>query len=147
MTQVILATNNAICSGRAMLGSGQTGPALVTWDDTQFSIQRGITYSTSTKRFTVAAKGIYQIVGSFMRSSVSAATFSVLIGVNTDAPTTASAVGACYTTVSTGPYIALTASATVSLAANDYITFYILDGNLYNPGAQGYTNFSIVQIG
>jgi hypothetical protein len=147
MTQVILATNNAIISGSRCLAS-PTGPALVQWDTAYFNVQRGITYSTGTKRFTLSVSGIYTIQWVVFRDSASASPFSGGIGVNTDAPTYVTNKAGFYTTLAAG-YLGYPVLVTLPLVANDYITFYVATGTAYSGGPTegGYNAFSIIQVG
>jgi hypothetical protein len=115
----------------------------IPFDD--FWVQRGITYDSSTRRFTVPVSGIYRITMNPFSNSQSAV-FRVLIGVNTDSPNAANHRGHCYKDATVG-HTTLSLDSVVSLNANDYIVFYLLEGNLYNLTQDRFNQFSIEMIG
>ena len=131
-----------IISGQIGSTGNVVGPQLIPFND--FWVSRGITYSSSTRRFTVPVGGCYRItLNPFFLTNVAAA--RVLVGVNSDAPTTTSHYGHCYRADPT--YDTGCINSVVTLSANDYITFYVQQGTLYNAYSDRFTQFSIELIG
>ncbi len=128
--------------------AGQIGTALTNPTGTQvlafdeFWVQRGITYNSGTKRFTVPVAGEYRVT---FNPFTNANGTRVMIGVNSDSPGTNSHRGHCYT--SSTSYDTLSLSSIVTLAANDYIIFYLYSGTLYNASSDRFNQFSIELIG
>ena len=104
------------------------GTGLITWDST--IVQQGITYSSSTKRFTVPSSGKYKINFNGFKGAAYG-TGRLLIGLNTDTPNATTNIGHIYSDDSNA-YDTLVTEVIVSLSANDYFTFYMLEGGLYS---------------
>jgi hypothetical protein len=147
---VTIHSTGAINFGLQPIIAGQIGSSSsfsavqrIPFDD--FWVQRGITYNSSTRRFTVPVTGIYRItMNPFSRET--ATNFRVLIGVNTDTPNATNHRGMCYKD-STSGHNTLALNSIVSLTANDYIVFYLLEGDMYNNTADRFNQFSIEMIG
>lgn len=116
-------------------------PALLPFD-TQI-LQRGITYNSGTKRFTVPATGIYLVSAYFLKQTASVDT-EVLLGLNTDAPTEANAKALGWF----GPtgYGTVSFSQAVSCVENDYLTFYLSGGAILCTAASNWQQVTIVRI-
>jgi hypothetical protein len=99
---------------------------LIAWD-TQMS-GTGISYNTSSRRFTVPITGRYRISFSGFKANT-ASTCRVLLGVNTDSPSSSSNSGHIYTNGST--YDSLSFDVILNLSTNDYFTFRLTEGTLY----------------
>jgi hypothetical protein len=123
--------------------AGLTVGTLIPFDD--FWVSRGITYNSSTRRFTVPVAGVYRItLNPFFISGV--ASGRVLIGINTDTPTPANSKGNTYREAAL--YDTGCLNSVVTLAASDYIVFLIYQGQLYNGGlSDAFNQFSIELIG
>lgn len=133
-------TNATIMSGQMGSIGTISGAQKIAFDD--FWVSRGITYDSTTRRFTVPKAGVYRITMTpFQNSSVQS---RVLVGVNTDAPTSANHRGMTFTN-STG-YNQMGINSIVSLNANDYIVFYLYEGALYNATSDRFNQFSIERI-
>jgi hypothetical protein len=134
--------NQPIISGQ--IGSALTNPAApqkLAFDE--FWVSRGITYSTSTRRFTVLVGGTYRItLNPFFASGVSAC--RVLIGINTDTPSASAHYGHAYRESAT--YDTGCLDTVVTLAAGDFVTFYLSQGTLYNQTTDRFNQFSIAKI-
>jgi hypothetical protein len=103
----------------------------------------GISYNSATRRFTVPQAGTYRItMNPFKASSV--ATARVLIGINTDTPTPSAHRGHTY--ASGGVYSTMSINSVVNLSANDYIVFYLLEGELFNATIDMFNQFTIERI-
>ena len=113
----------------------------VPFDD--FWVQRGITYDSGTRRFTVPVAGIYRITMNPF-SNPSGGALRVMVGVNNDAPTTANHRGHCYKQNS--EHDTLSINSIVSLNAGDYIVYYLFAGQLYNSSSDRFNQFSIEMI-
>ena len=114
----------------------------VPFDD--FWVSRGITYNSSTRRFTVPVAGTYRItMNPFFNSGY--ASCRVLIGINTDSPGVGSHKGSTYREAAT--YDTGCINSVVTLAASDYIVFYIYQGSLYNAVSDYFNQFTIELIG
>ena len=129
--------------------SGQMGTAMTQPDGpqklafNQFWVSRGITYNSSTRRFTVPIAGVYRItMNPFKRNSASL--FRVLIGVNTDTPTTSNHFGHTYANGST--YDTGCIDSIVNLSAGDFIVFYLQAGGLYNQSNDLFNQITIAKI-
>jgi hypothetical protein len=131
-------------SGQVGSYSVMTGPVLIQFDDFWIN-QGGITYSTTTKRFTVPVAGNYRIT---FNPFLSGATCRVFIGVNTDSPDATTHKGHTYwTSGSTAAnYTTGNINSVVSLSANDYIVYYLDSGSLYNTNTDRFNQFSIQLI-
>ena len=103
----------------------------------------GISYSSTTRRFTVPQAGTYRITMNPFKSQVSASA-RVLIGINTDAPTLETHRGHAY--ASGGIYSTMSINSVVNLSANDYIVFYLSEGELYNAFNDRFNQFTIERI-
>tara|TARA_R110000823_G_scaffold42976_18_gene112281 strand:+ start:9011 stop:11767 length:2757 start_codon:yes stop_codon:yes gene_type:complete len=129
-----------ISGARGSLGA-VIGAQVIAFD--QFYTQVGITYNTSTKRFTVPVAGIYRItMNPFFHTTYGAS--RVLIGVNTDSPSAANNRGHAYRETAT--YDTGSLNSVVSLAANDYVVFYLNSGGLYDASGDRFNNFTIAKI-
>lgn len=113
----------------------------VLFDD--FFVQRGITFDSSTRRFTVPIAGIYRITMNPFTNPAGGA-FRLVIGINLDAPTAANHRGMCYKQDSEHDTLSL--NSVVSLAANDFIVFYLIHGQIYNASGDRFNQFSIERI-
>jgi hypothetical protein len=102
------------------------GDQLIPWDTEITSV--GITYNTSTRRFTVPISGRYRISFSGFKST-SASTLRILLGVNSDSPVSSSNFGHTYSSV-TG-YDSVSFDVILNLSANDYFTFRLAEGILW----------------
>lgn len=132
-----------IIAGQMGSNSSITGAQLIPFDD--FWVQRGITYNSSTRRFTVPTTGIYRItMNPFSNSQASA--FRIFIGINTDTPNAVTHRGHCYKDATVG-HTTMSINSVVSLNANDYIVFRLEEGNLYNLTQDRFNQFSIEMIG
>jgi hypothetical protein len=109
----------------------------------EFWVQRGITYSSATKRFTVPAAGVYRITLNAFMLNGQAGT-RLMIGINNDAPDNVNHRGHVYG--GDANYQILNLDSVVSLAANDYIVYYIYAGGIYNGSSDRFNQFSIERI-
>ena len=142
-------TSGHITNPRQPMISGTMGTAMSSpTNDTLLSFNvffviRGITFNSTTKRFTVPTAGVYSIM---LTPFVYAGNgpHRVLVGVNTDAPLYTSHKGHFYTNQTTHDQGAL--HSVVELAANDYIVFRLLNGRLYNQNNDYFNEFSICKI-
>lgn len=148
-------TSTLDASGRLTLPSqpiisGQIGtasnslssPAIVAFGEFWVS-GRGITYNSTTKRFTVPVAGVYRITMNPFTSNPAPST-RVLIGINTDSPNPGTGYGHCYKQVDGHQTLSL--DSVVSLGANDYIIFYLYSGTLYNSPGDLFNQFTIEKI-
>jgi len=94
------------------------GTGLITWDST--IVQQGITYSS----------GKYKINFNGFKGAAYG-TGRLWIGLNTDTPNATTNIGHIYSDDSNA-YDTLVTEVIVSLSANDYFTFYMLEGGLYS---------------
>lgn len=129
--------------------AGQIGTAMTSPDAAQiiafneFWVSRGISYNSSTRRFTVPIAGVYRItMNPFFRTGATAS--RVLIGVNTDSPTTSTHYGHTYR--EDGGYDTGCINSVVSLGAGDFIVFRLTQGGLYNQSQDRFNQFSIEKI-
>ena len=110
----------------------------------EFWVQRGITYNSGTRRFTVAKSGIYRIqMAAFTLSGYSGT--RLLIGVNNDAPNSANHRGMIYNQDSN--HSSMDLHSVVQLNVGDWIVFYLQAGALYNSSNDRFNQFSIERIG
>lgn len=143
MAATALITNNPIIVQKNITNGAIAGPVLLSFP-TQV-IQRGITYNSGTKRFTVPITGIYQVSGTFFKNNAGG-DCEVLVGVNTDTPTETNTVAVARIDITS--YCAMAVSQAISLNANDYITFYLATGQILPAATLGaMTQVTIVQIG
>jgi hypothetical protein len=119
-----------------------SGPALVPFDDFWIS-SRGISYNSSTRRFTVPAAGIYRITMNPF-TNPSGAQVRIYIGVNTDAPAGSTHRGHAYKQPI--DHNTLSLNSLVQLNANDYVVFYLASGVLYNASNDRFNQFSIEMV-
>ena len=103
----------------------------------------GISYNPTTRRFTVPQAGTYRITMNPFKSYASALA-RVLVGINTDAPTAGVNRGHTYADGST--YSTMSINSVVNLSANDYIVFYLSEGDLYNASNDRFNQFAIERI-
>ena len=131
--------NKPIISGQVG-SSGSFANQKIPFDD--FWVQRGITYNSTTRRFTVPISGIYRItMNPFTQTNTGAN--RVKIGINDDSPTNANHRGMCYKSSSNHETMSL--NSVVSLNANDYIVF-VIEGTLYNATNDRFNQFTIEMI-
>lgn len=124
--------------------SGQVGsfanPAVGLIPFDEFWVSRGITYNSTTRRFTVPTTGVYQItLNPFFLSGSGVG--RVLVGVNTDTPAGNAHRGQAYrdsSTFDTGSINSVT-----GLNAGDYVVFRVQEGSLYNQPTDRFNQFSI----
>jgi hypothetical protein len=109
-----------------------------------FFVNRGITFNSSTKRFTVPTAGVYSIMLTPFVYGGSHGPHRVLVGINSDTPLYTNHRGHFYTNQTTYDSGAL--HSVVELAANDYIVFRLLNGKLYNQSSDRFNEFSICKI-
>ena len=129
--------------------SGQIGGArgsltiaqLVPFDE--FWVQRGITYNSTTRRFTVPVAGIYRITMNPFTLAGTSGT-RLYIGVNTDTPGGTTHRGHCY--AGDGSHQTMSLDSVVSLNANDYIVFYLAAPALYDNASDRFNQFTIEMI-
>ena len=134
--------NQPIISGRVGSTTNPTSDSLIPFDE--FWVSRGITYNSTTRRFTVPIAGIYRItINPFFNTGVGAG--RVMVGINTDSPTVVTNYGHAYRESATFDTTAI--DSVVSLNANDYIVFRIQQGTLYNNSSDRFNQFSIQLIG
>ena len=134
-------TPQSLMSGQMGSIGTISGAQKVPFDD--FWVQRGITYNSTTRRFTVPTAGVYRITfAGFQNSGVQT---RVYVGINTDTPGGNTHRGHTFTN-STG-YNTLNINSLVSLNANDYIVYYLYEGGLYNGTTDRFNQFSIERIG
>lgn len=130
--------------------SGQMGTAMTNPSSAQklafdeFFVSRGITYNSSTRRFTVPIAGQYRITLNPFKLNSAGAT-RVLIGINNDAPAQATHFGHCYGNVA-NTYDTFCLNSVVTLAAGDFIVFYLREGALYNQSSDRFNQFTIEKI-
>lgn len=124
--------------------SGQVGSfanpsiGLIPFDD--FWVSRGITYNSTTRRFTVPTAGVYQItMNPFFLSGV--APGRVYVGVNTDSPNSTTHRGSAYRDSSS--FETGSINSIISLNAGDYVVFRVHEGTLYNQTNDRFNQFSI----
>lgn len=134
--------NQPIISGQVGSTSSFSGSVIIPFDE--FWVSRGITYNSSTRRFTVPNTGIYRITMNPFKISDGGNPTRVLIGVNTDSPGTNTHYGHTYTNIAA--YGTMNLNTVVSLSANDYIVFYLYQGTLYNQSTDRFNQFSIEMI-
>lgn len=130
-----------IISGRMGSIASLTTAQIIPFDE--FFVQRGITYNSTTRRFTVPTAGIYRVtMDIFWNAGVAGG--RVLVGVNTDTPTPANNKGHAYHggTVHEGASI----NTVIALNANDYIAYYLNSNGLYNGNSDRFNTFSIELI-
>ena len=141
-TGTVLKTNQPIISGQIGSYADPAGDSLLQFDD--FWVSRGITYSSSTRRFTVPVAGVYRItLNPFFKTGI--INTRVLVGINTDTPTAVTHRGHAYREA--GTYDTGSINSVVSLNANDYIVFRLQSGSLYNGTTDRFNQFSIELIG
>ena len=133
-----------ILSGQ--IGTAATNPtadSLIPFDEFWVN-QGGITYNSTTRRFTVPTAGAYRVtLNPFFDTSVGNG--RVLVGKNTDSPTTASNYGHCYRGNAT--YDTGCIDSVIPMSAGDYIVFRLISGTLYNNTNDRFNQFSIHLIG
>jgi hypothetical protein len=119
-----------------------SGPAKVPFDDFWIS-SRGISYNSSTRRFTVPAAGTYRITMNPF-TNPSGAAVRIYIGVNSDAPGGSTHRGHAYKQPI--DHNTLSLNSLVQLNANDYVVFYLASGVLYNASNDRFNQFSIEMV-
>jgi hypothetical protein len=135
--------NKTIISGQIGSSSSLLTTQKIPFDDF-FVTQGGISYNSTTRRFTVSAAGIYRIaMNPFFQTGYS--NCRVTIGINNDAPDNALGHrGMAYRDSAT--YDTVSLNSVVSLSANDYIVFYLNTGAIYNATSDRFNQFSIEMI-
>jgi len=130
-------------SGR--IGSAMSHPTSGRIAFGTFWTQQGITYNSSTRRFTVPVAGRYRIM--FNAFTIPGyGTYRMILGVNTDTPNNNTAMAQIYS--NSNQYQPLPIHATLDLQANDYLVFWLNEGQLYNSTSGDWFNdFSIELIG
>lgn len=103
----------------------------------------GISYNSTTRRFTVPQAGTYRITMNPFKNQASG-TARVLVGINTDTPTLV--VNRGHTFANGAIYSTMNINSVVSLSANDYIVFYLFEGGLYNQSNDKFNQFTIERI-
>lgn len=119
-----------------------TGPTLVPFDDFWYN-SGAVSYSPVTKRFTINETGLYRITFNPFKNT-GATAIRVLIGKNTDYPTSANHYGSCYS--SSSVYETLMLDSVISLVEGDYIVFYLLSGSMHNATGDRFNQFSIMKL-
>lgn len=132
--------NKPIISGQMGSFASPTGGQVLAFDD--FWVQRGISYNSSTKRFTVPVAGIYRIT---LNPFTTTNGTRVMIGVNTDTPNNSTGHRGHIYHGNTG-YTAHSMDSIVQLNANDYVVFYLSAGTIYNNTTDRFNQFSIERI-
>jgi hypothetical protein len=131
-----------IISGQMGSISSIAATQKVPFDD--FFVQRGITYNSSNRRFTVPQSGIYRIsFNGFTITGYSA--YRLFVGINTDTPNASTHKGHIYSNINAHQSFNL--HSVVQLSAQDYIVFYLTEGGLYNLTGDRFNQFSIEMIG
>lgn len=147
-TNISLSSNGVGLDNKVVI-SGQIGGArgslsvaqIIPFDE--FWVQRGITYNSTTRRFTVPLAGTYRItMNPFTLSGTSGV--RVYVGINTDTPGGTTHRGHCYAGDSSHQTMSL--DSIVSLNANDYIVFYLAAPGLYDNSGDRFNQFSIERI-
>jgi hypothetical protein len=129
-------------SGQMGTLANVTGPALVPFDDFWIS-SRGISYNSSTRRFTVSAAGVYRITMNPFTNPTGTAV-RIYIGVNTDTPGGSTHRGHAYKQAI--DHNTLSLNSLVQLNANDYVVFQLASGVLYNATNDRFNQFSIEMV-
>lgn len=129
-----------IISGRMGSIATISGAQKIPFD--QFWVQRGITYDSGTRRFTIPKTGIYRIDMSVF--TYPTAGTRTMIGINQDAPDTSSNYGHAYG--GDAQHQTMSMHSVVSLTAGDYLVFYLSAGSLYNGSGDRFNQFSIEMI-
>lgn len=134
--------NKPIISGQVGTTATFAATQIVPFDD--FWVQNGITYNSSTRRFTVPVSGTYRITMNPFKLS-SSASARIRVGINTDSPTGSNHRGMCYGD-NASVYQTMNINSVVNLSANDYIVFVLAEGSLYNNTTDRFNQFSIERI-
>jgi hypothetical protein len=129
-------------SGQMGSFSAITGAQNVPFDD--FWVTRGISYNSSTRRFTVSKSGIYRVsLNAFQLNSQSGT--RIFIGVNTDTPDAGTGHrGHAYGGDANHQILHL--ESVFPLNANDFIVFRLAAGGLYNASGDRFNQFTIEMI-
>lgn len=121
---------------------GDLGAGLVLFNEFWVD-EGGITYSSSTKRFTVPLDGQYRItMNPFFKNTVIGG--RIFIGINTDTPGASTHYGHAYR--ETSSYDTTSLNSIVSLSANDYIVFRLYAGVLHNNSGDKFNQFTIERL-
>jgi hypothetical protein len=133
--------NKVIMAGQMGSFSSITGAQKVPFND--FWVQRGISYSSDTRRFTVPVNGIYRVTLNTFQLTGQGGT-RVMIGINNDAPSAGNHRGHAYG--GDANYQILHLESVIPLSANDYIVFYLSAGGVYNSTDDRFNQFTIERI-
>lgn len=133
--------NMPIISGQMGSYGSITAAQKVPFDE--FWVQRGITYDSTTRRFTVPKTGIYRVQMAAFTLSGYAGT-RLLVGVNTDAPGLSSHRGHIYNADTS--HSSMDIHSVIPLNAGDWVVFYLYGGALYNATNDRFNQFSIEMI-
>ena len=127
------------------IGTAMTNPAAPQLIDfNEFWSSVGITYNSTTRRFTVPVAGKYRItLNPFWLQG--AGIGRVMVGVNNDAPVQTTHYGHTYK--GSNDYETGCINSVVSLSANDYVVFKLFQGTLYSTPGDRFNQFSIQLIG
>jgi hypothetical protein len=126
---------------RRLTGS-PSATTLINWDTSIY--ESGISYNSSTRRFTVPIAGRYQITFSGFKNQ-SSTTCRVLLGVNTDTPAAPFGSNFGHTYTNGSNYNSMNFTVILNLAANDYFVYYLTEGNLYTASGDAF-NFMTAQL-
>lgn len=116
---------------------------LIAWPDSL--TETGISYNTGTRRFTVPVTGRYLISFSGFKLDSAGAT-RIILGVNTDAPNAGTGLGMIYTN-NISIWTPLSFQVILSLSANDFFVFRLLEGTLYANAGDRFNYMTAQLIG
>jgi hypothetical protein len=118
-----------------------TGAQNVPFDE--FWVEQGISYNSSTRRFTVSKTGIYRVSLNAFQLSGQGGT-RLYIGVNTDTPSSSGHRGHSYGSDANHQILHL--ESVFPLNANDFIVFRLAAGGIYNATGDRFNQFTIEMI-
>lgn len=125
--------------GSALYSTSQAAPFKIPFADFKV-ISPDITYDSVNRRFYINKSGVYRVMCSAYGLLSSN---RLLIGLNTDTPTTSLNEDNVHGTSES----ALRAEATIPISSGQYLVFYFALGALYNQAANKYGGFSIEKVG